>query len=144
MHKFDLSGCWRWSCRFSLEELKAIYRKLFGYKYFELHKNNLFAAIKHYDVCKDDVYGAVKLEDGWTISLESQTKESLDWFLLVGPWFGKNTAFSEDQEWIANPLYDKLDRDSALITLDLDGCSVESLFGVIDKVRNEKSLPVRY
>lgn len=128
MHRFNPPGNWRWPCRFSLEELKKIYCELFGYTYFELHKNRLLPSIKDYDVCKDDVYGAVKLEDGGITSLAFKSKESLDWFLFVGAWFGKDTAFSKDQEWIANPLYDKLDRDSALITLDLDGYSVESFF----------------
>lgn len=118
-HRFDPPGNWRWPCRFSLEELKTIYRKLFGYNKFELHSNRSFLTIKDYDVCKDDVYGAVKLEDGGVTSLEFESKESLDWFLFVGAWFGKYTAFSEDREWIANPLLGKLDRESALIYLDL-------------------------
>lgn len=118
-HRFDSPGGWRWKCRFSLEELKVIYRKLFGYNKFELHKNHSFTAIEDYDMCKDDVYGAMKLEDGGVTSLEFKSKESLDWFLLVGAWFGKYTAFNEDREWIANPLHGKLSREEALVVLDL-------------------------
>lgn len=121
-YRFDPPGDWRWPCRFSLEELKMIYRKLFGYTYFELHKNCPFATIEDYDVCKDDVYGvygAVKLEDGRITRLEFKSKESLDWFLLVGAWFGKHVAFCEDRDWIANPLFGKIGREEALITLDM-------------------------
>ena len=116
-HRFDPPGNWRWQCRFSLEELKTIYRKLFGYNKFELHPNRLIAAIKDYDVRKDDAYGAVKLEDGGYTSLEFKSKEELDWFLFVGASFGIYTG--HDMCWKANPLFGKLDRESALICLDL-------------------------
>ena len=81
-HRFDPPGNWRWPCRFSLEELKTIYRKLFDFNKFELHPNRSFLTIKDYDVCKDNVYGAVKLEDGGVTSLEFKSKESLDWFFV--------------------------------------------------------------
>lgn len=124
-HRFDPPGYWRWPCRFSLDELKEIYLKLFGYNWFELDPHRAFKTIGTYHVGKDANYGKVRLEDGGMSRLESRTIEELDWFLFIGesflvddpsaPWqicFEKRTA---------NPLFGKLSREEALITLALVG-----------------------
>lgn len=131
-HRFDPPCNWRWPCRFSLNELKEIYLKLFGYNWFELNPYRVFKWLKTYHVGKDANYGEVRLEDGGMKRLESCTIEELDWFLLVGesflvddpsaPWqirFEKRTA---------NPLFGKVSREEALIALDLVGkCDIKSL-----------------
>lgn len=86
-HRFDPPGNWRWPCRFSLDELKAIYLKLFSYNRFELDPNRVLKSIETYHVGKDAIYGKVRLEDGGMKRLESCTIEELDWFLLVGESF---------------------------------------------------------
>jgi len=118
-HRFDPPGGWRWPCRFSLEELKEIYLKLFGYNWFELNADRPFKSIKTFHVGKDGLYGAVRLEDGGYKHLESRTIEDLDWFLFIGASFGKVGPSWSWEWWMTNPLYDRLDRDSAMISLDL-------------------------
>ncbi len=122
-HRFDPPGNWRWPCRFSLDELKMIYLKLFGYNWFELDQYRAVKSIKTYDVGKDTTYGEVMLEDGGTKRLESCTIEELDWFLFIGKSFflGNYTISWKDclDRRISNPLYGKLDRYSAMISLDL-------------------------
>lgn len=147
-HRFDPPGGWRWSCRFLLEELKEIYLKLFDYNWFELNPDRVFKTIENYHVGKDATYGEVKLEDGGMKRLESCTVEELDWYLFIGESFLLNdSAISWKDNFdsqISNPLYKKLDRDSALISLDLNGYFVESLFRRDKEVHNEKSLLLRY
>ena len=82
-HRFDPPGGWRWSCRFSLEELKEIYLKLFDYNWFELNPNRAFKSIAIYHVGKDSIYGKVRLEDGGKHMLESCTIEELDWYKKI-------------------------------------------------------------
>lgn len=131
-HRFDPPGGWRWPCRFSLEELKKIYLKLFGYNWFKLNPDRILKTIENYHVGKDATYGEVRLDDGGMKRLESCTIEELDWYLFIGESFLLNdyTISWRDRldRRISNPLYTKLDRDSALISLDLVGYSVESLF----------------
>ena len=118
-YRFDPSGNWRWPCRFSLEELKKIYYKLFGYNWFELNADRAFKSIETFHVGKDGLYGAVRLEDGGYKHLESCTIEELDWFLFISASFGK-AGPSWSWEWqMANTLFSKLGREEALITLDL-------------------------
>lgn len=124
-HRFDPPGNWRWPCRFSLDELKAIYLKLFSYNRFELDPNRVLKSIETYHVGKDAIYGKVRLEDGGMKRLESCTIEELDWFLLVGesflvddpsiPW---QMSFKERT---LNTLFGKVSREEALITLALVG-----------------------
>lgn len=119
-HRFDPPGGWRWQCRFSLEELKEIYLKLFGYNWFELNPNQVFKSIETFHVGKDGLYGAARLEDGGCKYLESCTIEELDWFLFISVSFGiAGPSWSWDQR-MANPLYDKLDRYSAMVSFDLN------------------------
>lgn len=122
-HRFDPPGGWRWSCRFSLEELKDIYLKLFGYNWFELDPNRAFKSIETYHVGKDSLYGKVRLENGGMKILKSCTIEELDWYLFIGESFLLNdyTITWKDRldRRISNPLYDKLDRNLAMISLDL-------------------------
>jgi len=124
-HRFDPPGNWRWSCRFSLEELKEIYLKLFGYDWFELNPHRVFKSLEIYNVGKDSVYGIVRLEDGGMNSLVSCTINELDWFLFRGESFLLDDYYicwkDRFARWISNPLYDKLDRNSAMISLDLYG-----------------------
>lgn len=124
-YRFDPPGGWRWLCRFSLAELKKIYSKLFGYKRFKFHKNDEFIWTAHYDVGKGGWYGVVRLEDGGMKSLESCSKEELDWFLLIGKSFLVDDLSIDWQtrfeEQTANPLFGKVSREEALIALDLVG-----------------------
>ena len=120
--RFDPPGNWRWPCRFSLEELKTIYCELLNCVKVEFYLRQ-YCSIKTYDVY--DVYtlksyGRVVLEDGGARLLEACTKEELDWFLFIGKWFKPNDDFYPSQ-LTKNPLYDKLSREEALITLDLHG-----------------------
>ena len=118
-YRFDPPGNWRWPCRFSLEELKKIYYKLFGYNWFELNADRAFKLIETFYVGKDGLYGAVRLEDGGYKHLESCTIEELDWFLFIGASFGK-AGPSWSWEWqMVNQLFGKLGREEALITIDL-------------------------
>ena len=124
-YRFDPPGFWRWPGRFSLDELKEIYLKLFGYNWFELNPDRIFRSIKTYHVGKDANYGEVRLEDGGMRRLESCTIEELDWFLLVGESF---LVDDPSMPWqirfevrTANPLFGKVSREEALITLDLVG-----------------------
>ncbi len=124
-YRFDPPGGWRWRCRFSLEELKALYLKFFGYNWFELNPNRVFLPIETYHVGKDSsIYGEVMLEDGGMKRLESCTIEELDWFLFIGKSFLLNdyTISLEDRfdRQISNPLYGKLDRYEASVCLDID------------------------
>lgn len=121
MHRFDPPGDWRWPCRFSLEEIKTIYCKLFGYNWFELHPDRALPTLETYDVGKDKIYGHIWLEDGGYTHLESRTKEELDWFLFIGSSFAAKGPVWNKTDRIANPLFDKLSRETALITLDLLG-----------------------
>lgn len=131
-HRFDPPGGWRWPCRFSLEELKEIYLKLFDYNRFELNPDRALKTLEVYHVGKDATYGEVRLEDGGMKRLESCTVEELDWNLFIGESFllDDRTINWKDRfnRRILNPLYKKLDRDSVMISLDLGGYSVESLF----------------
>ena len=118
-HRFDPPGGWRWSCRFSFEELKKIYYELFSYNWFELNVDRPFKSIETFHVGKDGLYGAVSLEDGGHKYLESRTIEELDWFLFMGASFGiAGPSWSWDQR-MTNPLFCKLGREDALITIDL-------------------------
>ena len=118
-HRFDPPGGWRWPYRFSIEELKKIYCELFGYNWFELNADHPFKSIETFHVGKDGLYGAVRLEDGGCKYLESCTIEELDWFLFIGASFGiAGPSWSWDRR-MANPLFDKLGREDALITMDL-------------------------
>ena len=123
-HRFDPPGGWRWRCRFSLKELKEIYLKLFGYNWFELDPYRVFKPIETYHVGKDSFYGEVRLEDGGTKRLESCTIEELDWFLFIGESFfldGYTMSWKDRfDSRTSNPLYDALDRNSAMISLDLN------------------------
>ena len=127
-YRFDPPGNWRWPRRFSLGELNEIYSKLFGFK-ISMHQLDPlilpYSALETYDVCKDSLYGIVRLEDGGTKRLEFCTIEELDWFLLVGesflvddPNMNWRTYFEEQT---ANPLFGKVSREEALIALDLVG-----------------------
>ena len=125
-HRFDPPGNWRWPSRFSLDELKEIYLKLFGYNWFELNQDRVFKSIEIYHVGKDALYGKVRLEDGGMKRLESCTIEELDWFLLVGESFLVDDPRIDWrrmclEERIANPLFGKVYREEALITLALVG-----------------------
>jgi len=113
-HRFDPPGGWRWPCRFSLEELNTTYHKLFGYNWFELNADRAIKTIEVFHVGKDRVYGAVRLEDGGYQHLESCTIEELDWFLFIGQSF-----LAREETWMPNPLFGKLGREDALITIDL-------------------------
>jgi hypothetical protein len=124
-YRFDPPGFWRWSSRFSLDELKEIYLKLFGYNWFELNPDRVFKSIGIYHVGKDANYGEVRLEDGGMRRLESCTIEELDWFLLVGESF---LVDDPSMPWqirfevrTTNPLFGKVSREEALIALDLVG-----------------------
>ena len=125
MHRFDPPGNWRWPCRFSLDELKTIYYNLFGFNWFELHSYRALPTLDTYDVGKDKIhgyskiYGYIWLEDGGCAHLESCTKEELDWFLFIGSSFAAEDYPCDKKNRIANPLFDKLSRETALITLDL-------------------------
>jgi len=123
-HRFDPPGGWRWRCRFSLKELKEIYLKLFGYNWFELNPNQVFKSFKTYNVGKGSIYGQVRLEDGGMKRLESCFVEELDWYLFIGKSFllCDYTLSWKDMldSRILNPLYDKLDRNLAMISLDLN------------------------
>ena len=130
-YRFDPPGNWRWPCRFSLDELKEIYSKLFGFKISEHYSDRLYSSAlwKTYDVREDSFYCNVRIEDGGSKRLEYCTIEELDWFLLVGesflvddpsmPWqicYEKRTV---------NPLFGEVSREEALIALDLVGeCSI--------------------
>ena len=125
-HRFDPPGNWRWPCRFSLSELKEIYLKLFGYNRFELNLDRAFKIIETYHVGKAATYGKVRLEDGGMKRLESCTIEELDWFLLVGESFLVDDPSIDWkrmclEERTANPLFGKVYREEALITLALVG-----------------------
>ena len=80
-----------------------------------------------YDIGKDKIsryskiYGYIWLEDGGCTHLESCTKEELDWFLFIGSSFAVEDSHWNQKNRIANPLFDKLSRETALITLDLLG-----------------------
>ena len=118
-HRFDPPGGWLWKCRFSLEELKKIYYKLFGYNWFELNADRPFKSIETFNAGKDGLYGAVRLEDGGCKYLESCTIEELDWFLFIGASFGK-AGPSWSWKWrMANPLLGKFSREEAMVALDL-------------------------
>ena len=122
-YRFDPPGGWRWPCRFSIDELKAIYLKLFGYNWFELDPNRVFKSIETYHVGKDSTYGEVMLEDGGMKRLESCAIEELDWFLFIGESFLVDDPSTPWQirceERTVNPLFGKVSREEALITLDL-------------------------
>lgn len=118
-HRFDPPGGWRWPCRFSLEKLKKIYYKFFGYNWFELNKDRPFKSIETFHIGKDGLYGAIRLEDGGSKYLESCTIEELDWFLFIGASFGITGPSWSWEQWIANSLFGKLGREDALITIDL-------------------------
>lgn len=124
-YRFDPPGNWRWPRRFSLDELKKIYLKLFGYNWFELNPHRAFKTIEVYHVGKDANYGEVRLEDGGMRRLESCTIEELDWFLLVGESFLVDDPSMPWQirfeERTTNPLFGKMYREEALITLALVG-----------------------
>lgn len=123
-HRFDPPGNWRWPCRFSLEELKKIYYELFGYNWFELNAARPIKSIETFHVGKDGLHGAVRLEDGGYKHLESCTIEELDWFLFIGASFGKASLSWYWDQRMANPLFGKLGREEALITLDLFNINV--------------------
>ena len=124
-YRFDPPGDWCWPCRFSRDELKEIYLKLFDYNWFELNLDRIFKSIKTYHVGKDANYGEVRLEDGGMMSLESCTIEELDWYLVIGKSFLLNdhTISWKDRfdRRISNPLFGKVSREEALIALDLVG-----------------------
>lgn len=122
-YRFDPPGGWRWKCRFSLEELKEIYLKLFGYNWFVLDPHRALKKLDTYHVGKNATHGIVRLEDGGMMRLESCTIEELDWFLFIGESFLLNnyTMYWEHRSRIPNPLNYKLDRYEALISLDIDG-----------------------
>lgn len=124
-YRFDPPGNWRWPGRFSLDELKEIYLKLFGYNWFELNPHRAFKTIEVYHVGKDANYGEVRLEDGGMRRLESCTTEELDWFLLVGESFLVDDPSTPwqilSEKRTANPLFGKVSREEALIALDLVG-----------------------
>lgn len=124
-YRFEPPGGWRWHCRFSLDELKEIYLKLFGYNWFELNLDRVLKSIKNYHVGKDANYGEVRLEDGGMMRLEACTIEELDWFLFIGESF---LVDDPNMNWrvrfevrTANPLFGKVSREEALIALDLVG-----------------------
>lgn len=128
-YRFYPPGNWRWPCRFSFDELKEIYLKLFGYNWFELNQDRAFKSINVYHVGKDANYAVARLEDGGMKHLESCTIEELDWFLLVGESFLVDNPSVHWQicfkERTANPLFGKVSREEALIALDLVGeCSI--------------------
>jgi len=120
--RFDPPGNWRWPCRFSLEELKTIYCELLNYVKVEFHPQQ-YCSIETYDVCTPKSYGYAVLKHGGVKILEACTEEELDWFLFIGKRFKQTDDFYFSQ-WIKNPLYDKLSREEALITLDLHGIAI--------------------
>ena len=113
-----------WKCRFSLEELKEIYLKLFGYNWFVLDPHRAMKKLNTYHVGKNSTFGVVRLEDGGMMYLESCTIEELDWYLFIGQSFfpiNYTTNWENRLESpIPNLLHDKLDRYEALISLDID------------------------
>lgn len=118
-YRFDSPLRLRWPCRFSLEELKKIYYELFGYNWFELNADRPFKSIETFHVGKDGLHGAVRLEDGGHMHLESCTIEDLDLFLFIGESFGKAGPIWPWERMISNPLFGKIGREDALITIDL-------------------------
>lgn len=119
-YRFDPPGYWRWPCRFSLEELKQIYSKLFGYNWFDGHYLDVLSPMfNRYVVGHDSNYGAVRLKDGGHKRLESCYAEELDWFLFIGASFGVITAGFHLASFVPNPLFGKLTREEAMITLDM-------------------------
>lgn len=127
-HRFDPPGGWRWKCRFSVDELKTIYSKLFGFNWFRSSPNRALKPLETFDVGerKDaycSYYGKVRLEDGGMKNLEFCTIEELDWFLFVGTSFGVTDSrvswIYMCENLIVNPLHSKLGREEAMIALDL-------------------------
>ena len=122
-HRFDPPGGWRWKCRFSLEEMKMMYCKLFNFNRFEARENCLFPPVEMYDVRKDENFGMVRLEDGGMKNLEYCTIEELDWFLFVGASFcvaDSRVSWRDMYEnRTVNPLHGKLSREEAMVALDL-------------------------
>ena len=124
-HRFDPPGGWRWKCRFSLEEMKMMYCKLFNFNRFEARGSHLIKLLDMYDVRRDECFGMVRLEDGGMKNLEYCTIEELDWFLFVGASFGvadsRVSWMYMCENLIANPLHGRLSREEALVALDLLG-----------------------
>lgn len=114
-YRFDQP--WAWRQRFSMDELKEIYFKLFGYDWFHEMKG-VFTFEHPYEIGRCRQHGYVKLEDGGRTRLEYIEPARLDWFLYNGYEFGfdKNCRFDAVGR---NPLYHKLSREEALVTLDV-------------------------
>ena len=124
-HRFEPPGGWRWKCRFSLEEMKMLYCKLFNFNRFEVRESHRVKMISIYDVRRDECFGKVVLRDGGMKNLEYCTIEELDWFLFVGASFSVDDSRVSwrymHENSIANPLHGKLGREEALVALDLLG-----------------------
>ena len=113
--RFEPPYCWKQ--RFSSDELKELYFKLF--KYDEFHaKKGVFSFDHPYDIYINGCYGYVVLKDGGRARLEYIEMRDLDWFLCNGYEFG----FEINGKYMPiskNPLYLKFSKEEALISLDL-------------------------
>jgi len=111
---------WAWKQRFTLDELKEIYLKLFKYDWFHDMKKPASEDFRyrHYSVGGQGWYGYVKLKDGGRARLEFLELRELDWLLYNGYEF----AFDINNTYKAgrlNPLWHRETREEVMITLDL-------------------------
>ena len=111
---------WSWKQRFSLDELKDIYFKLFGYDWFHDMKKPECEnpQYRHYEVGGQGWYGYVKLKDGGRARLEFITLRELDWLLYNGYEFAFDINNNYENGSL-NPLWHKETREEVMITLDL-------------------------
>lgn len=114
--RFEPLYCWKQ--RFSSDELKELYFKLF--KYDEFHaKKGVFSFERPYNIYINGCYGYVVLKDRGRARLEYVEMRDLDWLLYNGYEFGVHIN-NEYKPICKNPLYCKTTKEEALIALDLD------------------------
>lgn len=113
--RFEPPYCWKQ--RFSSDELKELYFKLF--KYDEFHaKKGVFSFERPYDICTNGNYGYVVLKDGGRARLEYVEMRDLDWLLYNGYEFGFETN-NRYKPICKNPLYCKTTKEEVMISLDI-------------------------